>query len=254
MPGVSPDVVPLGGNVNRESFDMNLSENLTEKTLLLRLSSTEHDFVERKPRSARSDWLQTAVAFANSAPIGWPAVLFVGVDDDGKPQQGQEKLEDLAKRVAGVLDQAYPAIYRHVVPLNVEDELWCLAVIIPGSEQRPHFAGQSYVRVGPETLSASSDQFDQLVASRNSKTREFQQWAGKEVSITRMLRRGSDNHYVEQVSNVPTDVVSCGPLYATFLEHHGSGSRKLFSVPLEKIQISFDHPNKRLAVFLYADR
>src|SRR5260370_19228688 len=55
---------------------MTLAESLTEESLILRLRSTEHDFVERKPRSAKGDWLQAAVAFANSAPIGWPAVVF----------------------------------------------------------------------------------------------------------------------------------------------------------------------------------
>src|SRR5216683_2393750 len=63
-----------------------LTESLTYDALVLRLKSQEHDFVERKPRNQKGDWLQAAVAFANSAPIGWPAVLFVGVDDAGTPQ------------------------------------------------------------------------------------------------------------------------------------------------------------------------
>jgi predicted HTH transcriptional regulator len=59
---------------------MNPIETLTDEALLLKLRNSEHDFVERKPRGQKGDWLQAAVAFANSAPIGWPAVLFVGVD------------------------------------------------------------------------------------------------------------------------------------------------------------------------------
>ena len=94
-----------------------LIESLTEEALVLRVRSTEHDFVERKSRGDRGAWLQTAVAFANSAPIGWPAILFVGVDDDGNPQQNADKLEDLMKSVSGILDQAYPAIFRHIIPL-----------------------------------------------------------------------------------------------------------------------------------------
>jgi hypothetical protein len=45
--------------------------------------TNEHGFVERKSRSDKRDWLQTAVAFANSAPIGWPAIPLLGVEDDG---------------------------------------------------------------------------------------------------------------------------------------------------------------------------
>ena len=64
--------------------------------------------------------VRKTVAFANSAPIGWPAILFVGVDDDGNPQQA-DKLEDLMKSVSGILDQAYPAIFRHIIPLHLSD-------------------------------------------------------------------------------------------------------------------------------------
>jgi predicted HTH transcriptional regulator len=102
-----------------------ITSGLTEEALILRLQSTEHDFVERKSRSDQGGWLQSAVAFANSTPVGWPAVLFVGVDDDGKPQLAPEKLEDLEKSVSDVLEQAYPAIYRHVIPLQWADGLSC---------------------------------------------------------------------------------------------------------------------------------
>ena len=97
---------------------MNPIVTLTDEALLLKLRGTEHDFVERKARAQKGDWLQAAVAFANSAPIGWPAVLFVGVDDDGAPQQGPEKLEDLSKGVAAVIEQAYPPIYFDIRPLR----------------------------------------------------------------------------------------------------------------------------------------
>lgn len=43
--------------------------------------------------------------------MNWPAVLFVGVDYDGVPQQGVEKLQELATSVEAVLAQAYPRIY-----------------------------------------------------------------------------------------------------------------------------------------------
>lgn len=230
---------------------MTLAESLTDETLLLRLRSTEHDFIERKPRNAKRDWIQVAVSFANSAPIGWPAVLFVGVDDDGNPQQDAEKLEDLEKSVAGVLDQAYPAIYRHLIPLHI-GEKGCLAVVIPGSENRPHFAGKSYIRVGPETREASESQFDALVASRFSKTREIQAWIGKEISLTWKMPNGRGYTQADRPGIICVE--SCSPHYATFRSDSPDGVNNVYSEPLHRIEVSFDNDQKRLQIFIYWDR
>lgn len=81
-----------------------------------------------------------------------------GVDDDGSAQQGPEKLEELSKSVSDTLERAYPPIYFDIRPLHVGDRA-CLAVVIPGSDRRPHFAGRAYVRNGPQTTDASETQF-----------------------------------------------------------------------------------------------
>jgi predicted HTH transcriptional regulator len=57
--------------------------HLTDAELIARLTMTEDSFVERKSQTDRAGWLKTVVAFANSTPIGLPAVLFIGVSDDG---------------------------------------------------------------------------------------------------------------------------------------------------------------------------
>ena len=231
---------------------MNPIETLTDEALLLKLRSAEHDFVERKSRSQPGDWRQAAVSFANSAPIGWPAVLFVGVDDNGVPQQGPEKLEDLSKSVAGTLEWAYPPIYFDIRPLHIGDRA-CLAVVIPGSENRPHFAGKSYVRVGPETREASDTQFAELIASRNSKARSILEWKGKEITVEN-FRSSSDQKpiaYPQPVSAVL--IADCNAHYVTF----GlviNGCVKLFSEPLSRIVLSFDHKQQRLLLFVYRDR
>jgi predicted HTH transcriptional regulator len=62
---------------------MTIAEMLSDQELFLRLSNFEDYFVERKSKGDTRDITKTAVAFANSAPIGYPAVLFVGVKDDG---------------------------------------------------------------------------------------------------------------------------------------------------------------------------
>lgn len=217
-----------------------LAKSLTEEALILRLNSTEHDFVERKSRSAKRDWLQTAVAFANSAPIGWPGCLIVGVDDQGKPQVNKSGLEDLEKSVSGTLDQAYPAIYRHVVPLHLSAGS-CLAVIIPGSDMRPHFAGKSYVRIGPEIREASEEQFETLIAERISKPRELLKWRGREITFRQV--RIWNGKTRDRLNESMLRVVGCNAFYVTLMNCENSVE---CSCSLSHVEVGFDHEKKRL--------
>ena len=212
---------------------MNPIETLTDEALLLKLRGAEHDFVERKPRGQKGDWLQVAVAFANSAPIGWPAVLFIGVDDMGTPQQGPEKLEDLEKSIAGIIEQAYPPIYFDIRPIHI-GETACLAVVIPGSANRPHFAGKSYVRKGPETREASDGQFAELIASRNGKAREIAQWIGKTVS------------WVNLTGEHEAIVLECNAHYVAFRIPPTSPVPS--SHPLAWLELGFDYGAHRLQI------
>jgi predicted HTH transcriptional regulator len=221
---------------------MKLLESLTEEALILRLRSTEHDFVERKSRNDKGDWLQTAVAFANSAPIGWPAVLFVGVDDNGKPQQqGLQKLEDLMKSVSDTLDKAYPAIYRHIVPVHLPDGD-CLAVVIPGSEARPHFAGKSYIRDGPQTKEASTAQFERLIVERTSKAREILKHIGEGV----IVEQGASEAGRLQRSESAWILIACNQFFVTVKDLGPAGVPKSF--PLERVQISSSGDKLKLEV------
>jgi predicted HTH transcriptional regulator len=73
-------------------MDQNERETLpytywNKEDLLLRLVNTEDNFTERKRFSDDREWLRTLVGFANSCPIGYPGVLFVGVYDNGTPEQ-----------------------------------------------------------------------------------------------------------------------------------------------------------------------
>lgn len=224
-----------------------LAESLTEGALILRLKSTEHDFVERKPRGQKGEWLQTAVAFANSAPIGWPAVLFVGVDDKGTPQQQADQLPAMLNTVSGVIDQAYPPIYRHVIPIDISGEGACLAVIVPGSPSRPHFAGQSYVRVGDQTRSASEEQFATLISQRNSKGYEISKWIGKTVSRWHFSEKPNRDREIQTRSD-DFILVACNAHYLTLESDPHRANRYTESIPLEWVELSYDHPKHRLAV------
>lgn len=232
-----------------------LAKTLTEDALVLRLKSNEHDFVERKPKGQRGDWLQSAVAFANSAPIGWPAVLFVGVDDRGVPQcQTTNELGVLIQSVTDTLERAYPAIYRLIVPLNIQGEGCCLAVVVPGSPMRPHFAGQAYIRLGDQTRIASDTQFDSLVAARTSKAWEILKWIGKEVSVSNVFHSSATVGYGEIPVQGRFVVASCNVHFVTLREMAASDMETLKSYRLGSLELGFDHPHNRLLIYRYLDR
>ena len=215
--------------------------NLKDEDLLLRLTNTEDSYVERKPFGDSSDWLSTSVAFANSAPVGFPAVLFIGVRDDGTPQGGDDNLEKIQKSYGKTLSKAYPPIYYDSRVLRKNGTEF-LAIVIPGSPDRPHFSGPSYVRVGPETQKASEAQFMELIAQRNSKAREILQWKDKNVTI----RATKDRTVIGGLSlnsggKEEFTVENCNPFYVAIAR----GGRK-DSIPLKRVEIAFDDQAQRL--------
>jgi hypothetical protein len=224
-------------------------KDISEETLKLRLRSTEHDFVERKAKNDRQAWLQTAVAFANSVPIGLPAYLFVGVDDEGNPQLDAAGLESQMKSVSDTLDRAFPPIYRHIVPLHLDGGC-CLAVIVPGSDVRPHFAGQSYVRIGEQTKAASEQQFANLLDQRLSKTRELMMWKSKYVTVETVVSRLPSGALYPEPGRKRTPaqavLIDCNQFYVT-VEVGG----KKQSHALRNVELSFDHAENRIKVEVY---
>jgi predicted HTH transcriptional regulator len=147
-----------------------IAVQLTDAELMARMRNFEDHFVERKTAKDEKDWKKTAVAFANSAPIGFPAVLYVGVRNNGEIETPQHDLDELQRKFNARMQRVYPRI-AYVPKIVTENGRQALAIIIPGSESKPHFAGLSYIRKGSETFEASGEQFDELLEERQSKTR-----------------------------------------------------------------------------------
>jgi predicted HTH transcriptional regulator len=209
----------------------------SDRELLIRLSNFEDQFVERKTSRNVKGWLQTIVAFANSSPIAYPGILFIGVTDKGLPE-APTNLETLQKTVSEVASAAYPPIY--ILPRIVDvNGIQVLAVIVPGSENRPHFAAKAFVREGTQTKEASEDQFNRLIAQRNSASYEIQKWLGKEVSFYMIERFGDETHH-------GTDVVvaDCNQFYVTLRRDNQLPQ----SYSLRRVELTFDHNRKRLGV------
>ena len=206
--------------------------SVSDDDLLAKLTDTENSFVERKTASDHRGWLKTAVAFANSCPIGYPGVLFVGVNNDGTIERHNPlpNFEKLQKSVSDRLNDAWPPIFHFSKTLR-KDNSEFLAVVVPGSELRPHFSGHAYVRVGPETRQASEEQYNKLIAQRSSKVRELQKLIGQVVYW----------HAISyQIGNDNGVLLDCNQFFVTI---DGGQYKRCF--PIDWITISFDPGNNR---------
>src|ERR1700733_2030489 len=177
---------------NATTYNRTMNVALSDKDILSRLTNLEDSFVERKTEGDSADWLKTVVAFANSLPHGYPAILFIGVRNDGSIQ-GLENPDSVQKSLSQKLAQAYPIPYCLTKVLEKDGKNF-LAVVVPGSEFRPHFAGASFVRDGSQTIRASEQQFALMIAQRNSVAYEILKWRGKSVSVWHPGRAGATYH------------------------------------------------------------
>jgi len=109
-----------------------------------------------------------------------------------------------------------------------------------GSENRPHFAGQSYVRVGSETKKASESQYEELLAQRQGKAFEILKWKNQDITMERT--------YTGRTSKYPSvaKVAGCNAFYVTLLQANDS-----VSFALAKVEISFDDKERRLKLQIH---
>lgn len=113
--------------------------------------------------------------------------------------------------------------------------------MIPGSAERPHFAGLSYVRKGSETRKASEEEFDELIAKRNSKTREILKWKGRKITVRASEdRMGVAGLGLNKGGSHEFTVEDCNQFYVT-IRNGGKDS-----LSLQKVEISFDNHLNRL--------
>jgi len=116
-----------------------------------------------------------------------------------------------------------------------------LAVLIPGSEYRPHFAGKAFVRDGSQTVTASAEQFARLIAERNSKAYEILKWRGKEATLALykgLVLFGRRPDFAAEII-----IIDCNQFYVTYTV---PPNEQRASQPLESIEVSFDHKYQRL--------
>lgn len=111
-----------------------------------RIGALEDGYTERKrDGTSGSELRRTIVAFANSVPEGRNGILYIGVTDKGRIL-GVDSPDSLQKTVRSQAEQeCYPPIRVTSEVLTV-DGRHVVAVIVPHSPSKPHFAGHAYVR------------------------------------------------------------------------------------------------------------
>lgn len=234
------------------AFDCALSPPIADSKLLQgmdslisKLRNHEDNFVERKPEGAnRAELRQTIVAFANSVPPGSTAVLFVGIHDDGRlqgvsnPDQLQKTIREICERVC------YPPVAYQTEVLEVDGKA-VLAVLVPASTNRPHFSGPAFVRRGSESIAASAEVFDELVASRNGKVAAVLRMKGTPVTVTCIQHRlGQTERVADRAYRTTSEcrIESCSSLYVRLSD---VSSGRNVTEPLDLITVSYDEERHR---------
>jgi hypothetical protein len=183
------------------------------------------------------------VAFANSVPEGGKAILFIGVANDGR-LTGLDNPDKVQKMIRQVAEKdCYPPV-RCQTMVFAKDGKDVLGVIVEASQERPHFSGPAYVRRGSESVAASGEVYEDLIASRNTKAGRILRSKGQLVIIRQMYTQHS---YGRQKENwkVECRIEDCD---AHVIDLHDIGSGRHFSEPLDKIRISKDHTKMRMMI------
>ena len=215
---------------------------LTRSQIIPMIEQPEGPLLERKPSRVNAREIrQTVVAFANSVSGTDEAVLLIGIGDRGVVHGCTNAEADaIQKSVRDVCEkQCYPAIAFRVEVLSERQNV--VAVVIPPSGNRPHFAGQAYVRRGSESVAASDEVFNELVYSRNSKAGMLLEYKKRHMMlrVTGLGNRPSDFRFEadnRQREFMQCKVFECNAQYVRFERIDGTGGR--FSAPLENITIT----------------
>jgi hypothetical protein len=220
---------------------------LVEQSLLDRLRDGEDPLIERKPQSVKTDDLRrTFVAFANSVPDGNTAVLFIGVSDEGQVL-GVDNPDEMQKRVIRARNDCYPAIKLQPYELTISGKR-IVAVEIPPSSQRPHFAGIAYVRRGSQSIEASAELYNELLSTHCSVVGQILKWKGKFITVrvqgTKLGSHYPPIHDPGYRATYHCKVVTCTPGH---VELTISGYEHV-AVPLTSVTLDWDVPESRLCL------
>lgn len=218
--------------------------------LISRLKNLEDNFTERKPEGAkRNELRKTIVAFANSAPEGRTAILFIGVSDKAEIN-GVSNPDSMQKTIREICEHnCYPPIKFSCEVLNVENK-HIVAVAIPYSNNHPHFSGPAYIRKGSESVIASEQAFDELIVKRHSKVHEIMKWKDQIITV---IAQGKKLGSTKQInSSVYRESHECRIVECTahYIRLDDIATQDHLSEPLERISLAYDEVKRRLMLIV----
>lgn len=193
---------------------------LTDDELRRRIDGGEDELTEFKANVPNGAELrQTLVAFANSVPAGQVGTCFIGVNDDGEAV-GVDDTDGRQRTIRRIAqNDCYPPIDVSCRTLDVDGN-GVLAVEVPHSTTRPHFAGAAYVRRGSESVAASREQYEQLIASRHDKCRVISAWGNAPITVEMVGKRLGDQRRLEGNYRASCDaqILECTPHHVRLVQ------------------------------------
>lgn len=143
-----------------------------------------------------------------------------------------------------MLQKTYPRVPYQQRAIQV-GEKQIIAVVVLGSELRPHFAGPSFVRRGSESMEATQEQLGLLIAQRSSKVYRLSQHIGKPITLS--IKCVQPNGYFS-LNRDGAKLFDCNESWVTV--HRTSLHPPIYvSYPLENVNLGFDHQYGRLELF-----
>ncbi|CDN61915.1 ATP-binding protein [Burkholderia cenocepacia] len=215
---------------------------MTDGELRKRLVDHEDQQVERKSEGVRpAELRQTLSAFANTLQRSDVGILFIGVADKNGAITGVANSDSLQKRVREAAGDCFPPIRCYESHAFTVDDKTVVAVVVSASNERPHFTGPAYVRVGSESVNASAEQFDELIASRNEKAGAILRMRDQPITVDAIGRRFDSPMPAPGARYQSEGRVGGCDAHSVRLTVYAAGAPAwAISEPLERISISHD--------------
>jgi hypothetical protein len=220
-------------------------------SLSTRLADLEDGLTERKQGLQSNDEIRKAVvSFANSVPEGSTAVLFIGVANDGAVTGiAADQVEKIQQRVRRICEEdCFPAIAIHLACVLSIEGKHVIAFEFAPSQNRPHFTGHAYIRVGSESVKASASKLDVLIASKNTTAARLLDVKAKNGLVTVVIPLGASFPPGNRISTRREYQCTVEQCDALFVKFRDIADLRYLDFPLDSLLPNWDVNRDRLLV------
>ena len=215
-----------------------------DQEILDRLTTFEDHFTERREAPQEHRFRRTIVAFANSVIAEKHGIIYVGVTNKGEVVGGGGDMKKWQDDITSWANSCYPPIPIVTRSVSYKDTHF-LAVVVPASPSRPHFAGPAYKKAGEGTTVMSEQEIDEWIAYRNSKVRLILESKNKKVTVRIVPKTGlGAGMFTEGGEHT---VVTCNSHFVTLYQHQ---YKRTITHPLSAIDLKMDDEKNQLMLLL----